>query len=296
MTTLVLGSTGMLGSAIMSKIPDAIAIKRDHCNLLSAEEVLYTFNKYKPTTVYHCAGMVGGILANINNQYDYLLNNTVMVINVIDCAIQSEIKELVNISSSCVYPNNCPQPMKEEYIMSGPVEPTNGGYAMAKLFGMQAMKYAKEKTGYNYITMIPCNLYGPNDNFKENGHVFASLVRKICDAKTLSSKEIVVWGDGTPHRELLHVSDCADAIIAAKNNLTSDLINIGSGVDISINQLIKRICRQVKWNGNVIYDKSKPNGMMKKLVDISQLKSIQWKPKIDLDTGIKQMIDTYRSL
>jgi GDP-L-fucose synthase len=179
--------------------------------------------------------------------------------------------------------------MKEKHILTGPVEPTNGGYAMAKLVGMEAARYA------GYVSMIPCNLYGPKDNFSEGGHVLAALVRKVCDAQKDDKSSITVWGDGTARREFLHVDDCADAIVAA-TQLDGPYINIGSGEDITIHDLARLIAEVAGWNGDIVFDTSKPNGMMRKLLDTSLLDSIGWKQKISLTAGISQMISDYRSM
>jgi GDP-L-fucose synthase len=179
--------------------------------------------------------------------------------------------------------------MKEEHILTGPVEPTNGGYAMAKLLGMEAARHA------GYMSMIPCNLYGPNDNFSESGHVLGSLVRKVCDAQKNGDTSVIVWGDGTPRREFLHVDDCADASVAA-TKINKQFINIGSGEDISIHELVKLVAEVAGWEGKIVFDTSKPNGFKQKLLDTSLLDSIGWKQKISLTTGISQMISDYRSM
>lgn len=299
MTALILGASGMLGSALMRRIPGAIGVRRAHvdlnpvpgminCNLFNVDQIREVFRLYEFTEVYHCAGLVGGITANMNNQYEFLMQNAKMAINVIDVAKDFELKNLYYISSSCVYPVNCQQPMKEDYILSGPPEPTNGGYAMAKLLGMAAAKYA------GYSTMIPCNLYGPNDNYGAGGHVLASLVRKVCDAKRLGSPSITVWGDGTARREFLHVDDCADAIVAA-TKIDSQTTNIGSGVDLSIAELAHLIARIAEWDGDIVFDPTMPNGMMRKLLDVSLLNAAGWKQKVTFESGIAQMISQYHS-
>jgi len=288
MTALILGATGMLGSALMRRLPGSIGLSSKDCNLLNLRQVHEIFD-FDFTEIYHCAGLVGGIMANMNNQYDFLMDNAKMAINVIDAARSCGVENVYYISSSCVYPNVCEQPMREEHILTGPVEPTNGGYAMAKLLGMEAAKYA------GYMSMIPCNLYGPNDNFSEGGHVLAALVRKVCDAQKNGNSSITVWGDGSARREFLHVDDCADAIVAA-TEFDSPYVNIGSGKDIAIHDLVKLVADVAGWDGNILFDTTKPNGMMRKLLDTSLLDSIGWKQKISLETGISQMISDYRSM
>ena len=288
MTALILGATGMLGSALMRRLPGSIGLSSKDCNLLNLRQVHEIFD-FDFTEIYHCAGLVGGIMANMNNQYDFLMDNAKMALNVIDMARTCGVENVYYISSSCVYPNVCEQPMREEYILTGPVEPTNGGYAMAKLLGMEAAKYA------GYMSMIPCNLYGPNDNFSEGGHVLAALVRKVCDAQKSGNASITVWGDGSARREFLHVDDCADAIVAA-TEFDSPYVNVGSGKDIAIHDLVKLVADVAGWDGNILFDTTKPNGMMRKLLDTSLLDSIGWKQKISLETGISQMISDYRSM
>jgi GDP-L-fucose synthase len=288
MTALILGATGMLGSAMMRRLPGSIGLSSKDCNLLNQKQVHEIFD-LDFDVIYHCAGLVGGIMDNMNNQYYFLMDNAKMAINVIDAARSCGVEKVYYISSSCVYPNVCEQPMREEHILTGPLEPTNGGYAMAKLLGMEAAKYA------GYMSMIPCNLYGPNDNFSEGGHVLAALVRKVCDAQKNGNSSITVWGDGSARREFLHVDDCADAIVAA-TEFDSPYVNIGSGEDIAIHDLVKLVVDVAGWDGNILFDTTKPNGMMRKLLDTSLLDSIGWKQKISLETGISQMITDYRSM
>jgi GDP-L-fucose synthase len=288
MTALILGATGMLGSAMMRRLPGSIGLSSKDCNLLNQKQVHEIFD-LDFDVIYHCAGLVGGIMDNMNNQYYFLMDNAKMALNVIDMARTCGVEKVYYISSSCVYPNACEQPMKEKHILTGPLEPTNGGYAMAKLLGMEAARYA------GYMSMIPCNLYGPNDNFSESGHVLASLVRKVCDAQKNGKSSITVWGNGTARREFLHVDDCADAIVAA-TQLDVPYINVGSGEDISIHDLARLIAEVAGWNGDIVFDTTKPNGMMRKLLDTSLLDSIGWKQKISLETGISQMITDYRSM
>lgn len=294
MKTLVFGGSGLLGSAIVRKLQrdnvEVISFSSKDCdlvNLSNPNEVERVIRCVMPNTIYHCAGLVGGIGANIERPYEFLMNNAKMAINVIDAAVSCDIENFYYMSSSCAYPAQCIQPMKEEYIGSGSVEETNGGYALAKILGMEATKLARKKTGGNYHSYIPCNLYGGNDDFSERGHVISSLITKIKEAKTLNSDSITIWGDGTPRREFLHVDDAADAIIFSAHNISDDYINIGSGEDISIYELTQKILKlSDSRNISIEFDLSKPNGMMKKCLDISKITEIGWKPKISLDDGI----------
>lgn len=284
----------MLGSAIHRRIPDAVGFGSANLDLTNQEETRLVLKFLHPTTIYHCAGLVGGIMDNYDRPYDYLMKNSQMAINVIDAAARIGVKNLIYMSSSCVYPTDAPQPMREGYILRGPLEETNKGYALAKILGSEACDAVNKMYGYNYKTMVPCNLYGPGDDFSESGHVLASLVKRICDAKRNNEESITVWGDGTPRREFLHVDDAAAAIITACD-IDADIINIGSGKDISIQELTSLIAEIVGWEGIVIYDESKPNGMMRKLLDIHHLNEVGWSYNIPLRTGIKEMVETYEA-
>jgi len=298
MKTLVLGGSGLLGSAIVRRLHrdnvEVISFSHKDCDLVNPEknELVKLFKKIKPDSIYHCAGLVGGIGACMANPYEFLVHNAKMALNAIDAAVSCDIENFFYMSSSCVYPSQCAQPMKEEYIFTGPVEETNNGYAVAKLLGMEATKEARKKTGKNYCSMIPCNLYGPNDNFSERGHVISSIVNKIKEAQAKKEYSITAWGDGSPRREFLHVDDASDAIVFASQNISADYINIGSGEDISIHDLIIKILKLANAeNISIDFDSSRPNGMMKKCLDISKLTEFGWKPKISLDQGISDILN-----
>ena len=297
MKTLVLGGSGLLGSAIVRKLQrdnvEVISFSSKDCDLVNPEkdELIKIFKKIKPEAIYHCAGFVGGIGANLANPYEFLFHNAKMAVNVIDAAVSCNIYRLFYMSSSCVYPAHCDQPMKEDHILTGIVEDTNRGYAVAKLLGMEATREARKKTGGNYISMIPCNLYGSNDDFSERGHVISSIIHKIKEAKAKKKNSITIWGDGTPRREFLHVDDAAEIIIFAAQNISADYINIGSGKDISIYELAQKILKlDNSENISIDFDFSKPNGMMKKCLDISKIAKFGWKPKISLDQGIEDIL------
>ncbi len=297
MKTLVLGGSGLLGSAIVRKLQrnnvEVISFSSKNCDLVNPEknELIKIFKNIRPDRIYHCAGFVGGIGANIANPYEFLFHNAKMAVNVIDAAVSCDIYNFFYMSSSCVYPAQCIQPMKEEHIFTGCVEDTNRGYATAKLLGMEATREARNKTGGNYFSMIPCNLYGSNDDFSERGHVISSIIHKIKEAKAKKSDSITIWGDGFSRREFLHVDDAADAIVYASGKINSDYINIGSGEDISVMELAKKILKlSDSRNLSIKCDLSKPNGMMLKLLDISKITEIGWKPKISLDDGILKIL------
>jgi GDP-L-fucose synthase len=303
MPTLVLGGHGMLGSALVRNMRaeniKVIAHKRSDCDLTDYWETYDYIKTVNPHTIYHAAGRVGGILANMTKQYDFLFDNLSMASNVIDSARAHNIRNFFYISSSCVYPANCKQPMQEHMIYDGYPEITNRGYALAKIVGMEMIKDTRLVFDWNYRTMIPCNLYGPNDDFSVNGHVLGSLIRKICDAKRNDLHDITIWGDGTARREFLHVDDCASAILYASRMMTrddkSDTINIGSGKDISIMELAKLIQQIVGWNGEILCDPTKPTGMTQKLLDISYLNSVGWESNVSLSDGIKELVKEYNA-
>ena len=298
MKILVLGGSGLLGSAIVRRLQkddnEVISFSTKDCDLVypkKQDELIKIFKKIKPDAIFHSAGLVGGIGANMTNPYEFLVHNAKMAINAIDAAVSCDIDNFFYMSSSCEYPAKCVQPMKEEYIFTGSVEDTNRGYAVAKLLGMEATKEARKKTGKNYCSMIPCNLYGSNDDFSERGHVISSIINKVKEAQAKKEYSITVWGDGSPRREFLHVDDAADAIVLAAHNIFEDYINIGSGEDISIHDLTIKILELANArNISIDFDSSKPNGMMKKCLDISKIAEFGWKPKISLDQGISLIL------
>jgi len=296
-TALVFGGTGMLGSAVAARLKreynTVIALGSNECDLTSLDAVKFTIDLIKPKAIYHCAGHVGGILNNRDNQLKFLLKNAQMGLNVVDAASNYGVPKLVFAGSSCIYPRECPQPMTEDMINTGPLEPTNRGYAIAKLAVMEAVNYARER-GHDYMTVMPCNLYGPGDDFTEGGHVLSALARKFCDARINKEDTVVIWGTGTPRREFLHTYDAADAIVQASMKLNHiPVVNIGSGIDIEIATLASKVANIVGWNGTLQFDTSKPDGMMKKLLDITHLKSIEWEPTVSLGDGITALVKEY---
>jgi GDP-L-fucose synthase len=293
MKTIVFGGTGMLGRALTERLKQdgpVLSIGGGYCDMTQLDQIEFVIDE-QPDRVFHCAGLVGGIKKNMENPLSFLIKNTQMGINLIDVCTRHRVKHLYNISSSCVYPRECQQPMREEMLGSGPLEPTNLGYALAKMHVIEAVRMARAM-GFDYKSMIPCNLYGPGDTFGEGGHVLASLVKKFCDAKRNQLDEVEIWGTGTPRREFLHTADAADAIVAA-TAIDAPEINIGSGVDIEIFALAARVANVVGWKGNYKFDITKPDGMPRKLLDTRLLNDIQWKQKISLDDGIEQLVKEY---
>jgi GDP-L-fucose synthase len=293
MKTIVFGGTGMLGRALTERLKQdgpVLSIGGGYCDMTQLDQIEFVIDE-QPDRVFHCAGLVGGIKKNMENPLSFLIKNTQMGINLIDVCTRHRVKHLYNISSSCVYPRECQQPMREEMLGSGPLEPTNLGYALAKMHVIEAIRMARAM-GFDYKSMLPCNLYGPGDSFGEGGHVLASLVKKFCDAKRNQLDEVEIWGTGTPRREFLHTADAADAIVAA-TAIDAPEINIGSGVDIEIFALAARVANVVGWKGNYKFDITKPDGMHRKLLDTRLLNDIQWKQKISLDDGIEQLVKEY---
>jgi GDP-L-fucose synthase len=295
MKTIVFGGTGMLGRALTERLKQdgpVLSIGGGYCDMTQLDQIEFVIDE-QPDRVFHCAGLVGGIKKNMENPLSFLIKNTQMGINLIDVCTRHRVKHLYNISSSCVYPRECQQPMREEMLGSGPLEPTNLGYALAKMHVIEAVRMARAM-GFDYKSMMPCNLYGPGDTFGEGGHVLASLVKKFCDAKRNQLDEVEIWGTGTPRREFLHTADAADAIVAA-TAIDAPEINIGSGVDIEIFALAARVANVVGWKGNYKFDITKPDGMPRKLLDTRLLNDIQWKQKISLDDGIEQLVKEYNN-
>lgn len=291
----------MVGSALVRRLQNEseiqlIGASSKEVDLCDIQQVSKWFQKFKPNYVFVAAAKVGGIGENIQYPVEFLGENALIGLHTIMCAAQYGVEKLVYIGSSCLYPAHCVQPMTEDMILTGPFEPTNEGYAIGKLVGMKLAEYYRQEYNSNFITVLPCNLYGPGDEWGDGGHVLASLVRKICDAKKHGLGEVILWGTGNPRREFLHVDDCAEACIVALKKYKDSLpLNIGSGEDLSIHELAILIAAAVKYDGKFIFNKNKPDGMHQKLMDISRLKRLGWEQKITLDKGIREMIHDWRT-
>jgi GDP-L-fucose synthase len=236
------------------------------------------------------AAKVGGILANTTYPADFIHDNLVVQTNVIDAAARSGVSKLVFLGSSCIYPKFAPQPIPEESLLAGPLEPTNQWYAIAKIAGIKLAQAYRAQYGLNAISLMPTNLYGPGDNFDlETSHVLPALIRKTHEAMCAGAPEIVVWGSGTPRREFMHVDDLADAAVFLMLEYDSgEIINVGTGIDVTIRELAEMIRRAAGYTGRIVFDASKPNGTPRKLLDVSRLKALGWKPKVALADGIAQ--------
>jgi GDP-L-fucose synthase len=244
------------------------------------------------------AAKVGGIQANIKNPASFLLENLQIQNNIIEASLINNVKKILFLGSSCIYPKDCPQPMKEEYLLSGKLEPTNEGYALAKITGLKLLEGLRKQYGFNSISLMPCNLYGPGDSFDlEHSHVLSALVKKFVDAYDDGIAKITLWGTGEARREFMHVDDMANATKFMIDNYNEpDFINIGNGTDISIKELAILIADMISYRGNILWDTSKPNGMMKKCLDVSKMKTLGFYPKISLEEGLSQMITNYKKI
>jgi len=254
------------------------------------------FKKEQPEYVFLAAAKVGGILANNTYPVDFLRDNLLIQTNVIDAAYRYGSRKLLFLGSSCIYPKFAPQPIKEEYLLTGELEPTNEPYAIAKIAGIKLCQAYNRQYGTNFISVMPTNLYGPGDNFDlETSHVIPALIRKFHEAKIKGKDQVVVWGSGKPFREFLHVDDLADACLFLMHNYnSSEIINIGTGKDLSIAELAYLIKDIIEYDGNIIFDTSKPDGTPRKLLDVSKLFNMGWKPKISLEEGIRSTYSWYQ--
>lgn len=290
----IAGHRGLVGSAILNKLKKdgyskLILKTRRELDLLNQVAVEKFFKKEKPEYVFLAAAKVGGIMANKTQKADFIFENLQIQNNIIHNAWKYKAKKLLFLGSSCIYPKLCPQPIKEEYLMSGNLEETNDAYAIAKIAGIKMCQSFNEQYGTNFISVMPTNLYGPNDNFDlETSHVFPAMIRKFHTAKIENKKEIVLWGTGKPKREFLFVDDLADACVYLMNNYDKkEIINIGTGKDLSIKELAEKIQKIVGFSGKIKWDTSKPDGTLRKLLDVSKLRKAGWKYKTGLDEGMR---------
>ena len=299
----VAGHQGFVGSAIMRKLTaegyDNILIRsRDELDLTDQYAVNSFFNTEKPEYVFMAAAKVGGIVANNTYPAEFIHVNLAIQTNIIHAAYQNGVKKILVLGSSCVYPKLAPQPIKEEYLLSGPLEPTNDAYAIAKIAGIKMLQAYRRQYGFNGISLMPTNMYGPGDNYNlDTSHVLPALIRKFHEAKENGAPEVVIWGTGKPRREFLYVDDFAEVTILLMDKYDSDeIINVGAGKDISISELAELVRDVIGYNGDIVYDTSKPDGTPRKLLDISRLKNLGWKPKIALREGIAITYRYYLSI
>ena len=296
----VAGHRGMVGSALIRALEAAgfsKLLKRDRSELDLGDSAAVSkfFAKEKPEVVIFAAAKVGGIKANNDQPVEFLLENLRVQNSVIAAAHENGARKLLFLGSSCIYPKLAPQPIPESALLSGPLEPTNEAYAIAKIAGVKLCQAFSREYGANFVSAMPTNLYGPNDNFDlETSHVLAALLRKAFEAKKSSARELVVWGTGTPHREFLHVDDCASACLFLLEKYDSpEIVNVGCGEDISIRELAELVCEVVGFDGELSWDKTKPDGTPRKLLDVSKLRGLGWTPTIPLRDGIGQTYDWF---
>jgi len=258
-------------------------------NLTNQKDVERFFLQEKPDAVINAAAKVGGIFANTQYPYQFLMDNMQIQNNLINSSLNNNVSKFIFLGSSCIYPKHADQPLKENYLLSGPLEQTNQWYAIAKISGVKLIESIRKQFGHDYISLMPTNLYGPGDNYNlETSHVLPAMIRKFYEAKQNKSDSILLWGSGTPLREFLHVDDLAQAIILKLSSESSNSIyNVGSGEEISIKNLAIKIQRIIGYNGKIVWDNSKPDGTPRKLLDSSLISQLGWKPKINLDEGIR---------
>jgi GDP-L-fucose synthase len=297
-TIFVAGHRGMVGNAVHRRLikdgfTRVIGRTRAELNLLDRSAVRAFFEKERPSVVIDAAAKVGGILANNEQPVEFLLQNLTIQNNLIEAAADFGTRKLLFLGSSCIYPKMAPQPIREDALLTGPLEPTNDAYAIAKIAGIKLCQSYARQYGKNFISAMPTNLYGPHDNYDlRNSHVLPALIRKVHEAKQSGAKSITVWGSGNPRREFLHTDDLADACVFLLDNYDQpDLVNIGCGEDVTIRELAETVCDVLGFDGALEFDSSKPDGTPRKLLDISKITSLGWSPKIALRDGIA---DAYR--
>jgi GDP-L-fucose synthase len=296
----IAGHKGMVGSAIWRALvakgyTNLVGKTSSELDLRNQQAVTDFFSAEKPAAVIDAAARVGGILANNDNPYPFLMENMQIQNNLIDGAFQSGIDKFIFLGSSCIYPKLAPQPLKEEYLLTDYLEPTNEWYAIAKITGVKACQAIQKQFDKDYVSLMPTNLYGYFDNFDlQTSHVLPAMMRKFHEAKLDNNASVTLWGSGSPMREFLFVDDLASAVIyALENSLPEYLYNVGTGEDLTINQLAKMIQKVVGHKGNIIWDVSKPDGTPRKLLDVSKLHSLGWKHEVDLELGIQKTYDWF---
>ena len=296
----VAGHRGMVGSAIVRALKKAghtqiIGRTSEELDLRDGAAVKEFFAQEKPTYVIMAAARVGGIHYNSTAPYDFIYDNLIMSTNVIEAARQSKVKKLLFLGSSCIYPKLAPQPIKESSLLTGPLEVTNEAYALAKIAGIKLCTFARQQYGCDFISAMPCNLYGPGDNFSlENSHVLPAIIRKMNEAKLRGDAAVKLWGTGLPLREFLHVDDLAQACLVLMDNYSEPgTINLGSGQEVTIQALAETIAMVVGYHGKLEFDKSKPDGTPRKIMDNSRIQALGWTPKISLKQGIQEVYQWY---
>lgn len=302
----IAGHRGLVGSAIRRNLEakgysNLMLPDRREMDLTRRDDAMQFFEKTKPEFVFLAAAKVGGIYANNTYPVDFIRDNLLIQCNVIDACFQYGVGRLLFLGSSCIYPRDCPQPIREEYLLTGPLEPTNRPYALAKIAGIEQCWAYNRQYGTRYLAAMPTNLYGPGDNFDlQNSHVLPALIRKVATAKAMQQQHVVVWGSGAPQRELLYSDDLADACVMLMQLPQTEfqkllpvgqppLINIGTGEDVTIRELAETVCRVLEYRGELVFDATKPDGTMRKLMDSSRIHATGWHARTTLEQGIEKM-------
>jgi GDP-L-fucose synthase len=300
MTVIVAGATGLAGSAITkafeAKGQNVVGINRSVLNLLDARATQDFIQKVSPILIVDAAAMVGGIGANNSYPVEFLSDNLTIQGNLMNAAHKAGVPNFVFLGSSCIYPRDCAQPIKEEYLMTGPLEVTNSAYAVAKIAGIEMVNSYRKEYGTKWISLMPTNLYGPRDNFDlAASHVLPAFIRRFVEAAESGAEKVTLWGSGAPLREFLHVDDLAQAVVLASEKYDSSLhLNVGTGEDLSIKALAQKVADAAGFTGQIEWDASKPDGTPRKVLDVSRMKALGWKPTITLDEGIASTIAWYK--
>lgn len=301
----VAGHTGLVGSAVSKRLKDegyGNLVYRTHeeLDLTRQSDVESFFSRERPECVFLCAAKVGGILANSTRPAEFIYENMMIASNIIHIGFQSGVKKLLNLGSSCIYPRQAPQPLKEDYFLTGGLEPTNEAYAIAKIAAIKLCRYYHQQYGADFLSVMPANLYGPGDNFDlETSHVLPALIRRFHEAKESGAPYVMLWGTGRPMREFLYAEDLADACIHIMRSFHADdvgeFVNIGTGRDLSIRELALMVADITGYAGEIRWDGTKPDGMMKKVLDVSKINAMGWRAQTDLEQGIEKTYAWFRT-
>ena len=300
MSIIVAGGTGLAGSAIVKAFQEigheVIGINRSVVNLMDAKATEDFISQSKPSLIIDAAAKVGGIGANNSFPVDFLNDNIAIQVNLMRAAHKADVSRFIFLGSSCIYPRDCAQPIKEEYLMTGPLETTNSAYAVAKIAGIEMINSYRKEYGTKWISLMPTNLYGPRDNFDlVASHVMPAFIRKFIEAAESNAGKVTLWGSGAPLREFLHVDDLAQAVVIASEKYDSNLhLNVGTGEDLPIKELAQKVALAAGFTGEIEWDSTKPDGTRRKVLDVSRIKALGWKPTITIEEGISSTIAWYK--
>ena len=295
----VAGHRGMVGQALMRRLAregcELVTVDRDSIDLRRQQEVEDWMDATRPEVVFMAAATVGGILANDTRPAEFIYDNLAISANIVEASRRTGVQKMLMLGSSCIYPRLAPQPMSEDALLAGPLEPTNQWYAMAKIAGIKLCQAYRRQYGLDFNSAMPTNQYGPGDNFDlRSSHVVPALMRKVHEAKQAGSQEVEIWGTGSPRREFMFVDDCADALVHLMQHYSGEEhVNLGTGVDVTIRELTQTIARVVGYEGEFVYDSTKPDGMPRKLLDVSRLSDLGWRARTDLETGLSRTYAWY---